>query len=122
LIVNKYVLIPTFVPPTNICEPSGHSYLYIFNYMCNPLPEDYEIPTDLPYQGYYLFPNPNIAGPGNGNVPVGAVIDLGSGMVSEGQISGASALFQNSDGTIKSVPVPDPPKVQIRGWREVISE
>jgi type IV pilus assembly protein PilY1 len=119
LIANEYVFVTTYIPPSGICDTAGRSYLYIFNYMCKPLPEDFSLPPDSPFTMHMLWANED----GDANVPFGAVIDLGEGMASEAVLSGDHLIIQMTDGTILNPENPDPPKgVRIRSWKEVSSD
>lgn len=115
LIANNYVFVTTYLPPSKVCEPGGRSYLYIFDYMCRPLPGDFQLPPDSPFTLHMLWGNTS-----SGGVPFGAVIDLGTGMASEAVLSGDHLIIQMTDGTILNPDNPDPPKsVDMRSWKEV---
>jgi hypothetical protein len=119
LIANEYVFVTTYIPPSGICDTAGRSYLYVFDYMCRPLPEDFSLPPDSPFTMHMLWGNQS----SDGSVPFGAVIELGEGMASEAVLSGDHLIIQMTDGTILNPENPAPPKgVRIRSWKEVSSD
>jgi type IV pilus assembly protein PilY1 len=119
LIANDYVYVTTYIPPTKVCEPGGRSYLYVFDYMCRPFPDDFQPPDNPAFPTYPLM----VPDGEGGSVQFGAIIDLGEGLASEAVLSGEHLIIQMTDGTILNPEAIDPPKgVRIRAWREVASD
>jgi hypothetical protein len=92
----------------------GRGFLYALEYTCSALPDDFNPfnPVDNPII---------IRGTGSPDLPLGAVVDLGSGVPSAPVLdsSGKKLIIQMSDGKIKTVDVNLLIKhVQMKGWRE----
>ncbi|MBI5252551.1 MAG: hypothetical protein HY912_23905 [Desulfomonile tiedjei] len=116
LIFAGMVFVTTFVPPFDACEFTGRGYLYVFDYMCQPFPKDYNpFPGDTD-----VMVIPSASG-GTIN-PTAFQLNLGAGVPSRPVIDsrGERIIVQMSDGRLISTPV-DPgteKPVQFRGWRE----
>jgi hypothetical protein len=116
LIAGDLVFATSFMPSSNPCDYTGYGFLYIFNYLCDTLPDDFKPITD-PLFTPYLTTIPE----GASGSYTGVRLDLGAGMPSRPVLdsSGKNVIVQMSDGTLKRVPVNLKAKpVQVQGWQE----
>lgn len=115
LIAGGMVFVTTFVPPFDACAYTGRGYLYVFDYMCQPFPKDYN-----PFPGEETTIIPSASG-GSTN-PSGFIVGLGAGLPSRPVIDsrGENVIIQMSDGTLKRLPTDLGMKrpLQFKGWRE----
>lgn len=115
LIAGGMVFVTTYVPPFDACTYTGRGYLYVFDYMCQPFPQDYN-----PFPGEETTIIPSASG-GTTN-PSAFMLGLGSGLPSRPVIDslGQNVIIQMSDGTLKRFPIDlgmNRP-LQFKGWRE----
>lgn len=115
LLTGGNVFVTTYVPPYDPCGYTGQAYLYVFNYMCQPFPADY---NPFPDDTTVIIPSPS----GGSTGPAGFQVSLGSGVPSRPVIDskGQNIIIQMSDGTLKRMPVnlAQNKPVQFKGWRE----
>lgn len=139
LVAGGYVFFTTFMPDSSPCVPGGVGRLYVLDYMCRPLQNNYVLtqPANVDTgsnstYGHLRYYNPMTAagaGPGSwarGNVPssvgtVGAlVMELGSGMPSRPVLdsSGTSIMIQTSDERLLrlTVDIGEDKKTKVQGW------
>lgn len=114
LLTSGMVFVTTFVPPFDICGYTGQSYLYVFDYECQPFDSSSNpFPDDT---------TSTLTTTSNGTTSIaGYQVSLGSGLASNPVIDskGNNIIIQMSDGTIKKVSVTTTSKtLQFKGWRE----
>lgn len=120
LIAGGYVFATSFVPSSDPCQFSGSGYLYIFNYICEPLATDIQIISNSA-TGALAVTNLTTTGTGSQSSVTGVQVSLGSGVPSKPVLdsSGKNVIVQMSDGTLLRVPVTLATKpVQVLGWQE----
>jgi type IV pilus assembly protein PilY1 len=115
LIIAGKVFVTTYVPPFDPCGFTGQGYLYVFDYMCQPFPLDY---NPFPEETETVI-IPSTTGDGT---PTAYQLSLGSGVPSRPVVDsrGENIIVQMSDGTIKrtKVDLGSAKPVQFKGWRQ----
>jgi type IV pilus assembly protein PilY1 len=116
LIAGGIVFVTTFSPlkqADDPCMAGGRSYLYAFDYMCQPFPDGFRPFPDI--ISYTIKANTT------GSQILGQKADLGLGVASQPVLdsTGNSLIIQNSQGQITRVQVNLlSPVASLKGWKE----
>ncbi len=121
LIAGGLVFFTTYVPNSDPCSSVGEGYLYIFDYMCKPFPDDFNPINDPAFQDLVTFFYPGGGTTENGYNPVGVRVSLGTGLPSAPVLdsTGQHVIIQSSNADLLKIGIELIEKgLQIRGWTE----
>ena len=123
VIAGGLVIFTTLEPTSNPCAGGGYSYIYFFDYGCDPFPPNYD-PTAFISATDYTILRFHSGDESNKSL-IGARVSLGFGIPSQPVLdsTGDNVIIQKSDGTVVKLKANLLEKrAQVRGWMEKQTE